>query len=127
VTQIPTVIGLLVCQLAVIEEQTKNVTLVNCFTKLKVERFPSELRRFTVFAALIDGAGDVTLEVVVVRLSDGDRIYERPVRLSFGDRLQEVRFIFRVTDCSFPAAGQYEIQLHADTQALAHHKIRVDV
>lgn len=123
--QVPTVIGLLVCDQTVIEEATKNVTLVNCFTALRVEQFPSGPRRFSVFAALIDGSGEMAMEVVVNRLENDQEIYRRAVRLHFRDRLQEVRFLFRVTDCRFPAAGQYEVDLWADRQLLALHKFRV--
>ncbi len=63
--QIPTVIGLLLCEQAIIEERTHNVTLVNCFTQYKVSLFPSERQRFAVFAVLTDGFGDIELKLVV--------------------------------------------------------------
>jgi hypothetical protein len=123
--QIPTVIGLLVCEKAIVEEGTKNVTLVNCHTRIKVERFPSEPRQFSVFAILADGAGDVALEVVITRLADDATIYRESRQVRFGNKLQEVRFHFRVTRCSFPSAGKYQIDLFANGQYLAHHRIDV--
>ncbi len=93
--QIPTAIGLLVCEKSVVEEGTKNITLVNCFSIQKVQRVPSEPRQFTVFASLIDGDGEISLEVVVNRLEDGAEMYKRARSLVFDNRLQEVRFIFR--------------------------------
>src|SRR5262245_40606282 len=122
VAQRPSVIGLLLCEQAVVEEKTHNVTLVNCFTRLKVEQFPSEPRRFTVFAALTNGFGDVTLDVVVVRLDNDEEVLRQSRRLRFTDRLQEVRFLFRVTRCSFPVAGVYEVSLVADGESLARHR-----
>jgi hypothetical protein len=106
VSQRPTVVGLPVCEQVVVEEGTKNVTLVNCFTALKVSKFPSEPRRFVVFAVLTDGAGDVNLEVVITRLEDNEEIYRQSARVRFADRLREVRFIFRVGNCTFPTAGE---------------------
>jgi hypothetical protein len=123
--QIPTVIGLLVCEKAIVEEGTKNVSLINCFTTLRVQRIPSEPRQFTVFAALIDGAGPITFDVVVTQVADGRVLYRQSRRFDFGSRLQEVRFLFRVTDFSFPTAGEYDVSLWAENQILALHKIAV--
>ncbi len=123
--QIPTVIGLQVCEKVIVEEGTKNVSLVSCHTILKVRRLPSEPRQFTVFAELIDGAGEVTLEVTVSRLENDQIIYRQARRLNFGNRLQEVRFIFHVTECSFPAAGTYEVVLRAERELLALRKLRI--
>ena len=124
-SQIPTVIGLLLCEQLVIEERTHNVTLVNCFTKCKAATFPSERQRFAVFAALTDGFGDIELKLVVQHLATEEEIYHALRTLRFADRLQEVRFLFRVTNCSFPAAGPYDVILFADGSELARHRIYV--
>jgi hypothetical protein len=123
--QIPTVLGLLVCEKVVIEERTHNVTLVNCFTRRNVEAFPSERQRFAVFAALTDGLGDIELKLVVQRLDTQEEIYQEARRVQFADRLQEVRFLFRVTTCTFPVAGPYDLILLADGSELARHRIHV--
>lgn len=102
-SQIPTVIGLLLCEQVVVEERTHNVTLVNCFTQLNQAMDPSERQRFAVFAALTDGLGDIELKLVVQRLDTQEEIYHALRTLRFADRLQEVRYLFRVTNCSFPA------------------------
>jgi hypothetical protein len=46
-------------KLAVIEEKTRNISLVNCFTRLDFREFPSPPLSFTVYAALSDGLGRV--------------------------------------------------------------------
>jgi hypothetical protein len=107
-SQRPLVVGLLLCEQLVIEENTHNVT-----------------HRFTAFAALTDGLGEVTIDVAIKHLEDYEEIYRQAVRLRFTDPLQEVRFIFRVTQCSFPAAGAYEIGLSADGELLVAHKFYV--
>jgi hypothetical protein len=123
--QIPTVIGLLVCEQIVVEERTHNVTLVNCFTRRKVESFPADGQKFAVFAALTDGLGDIKLRLVVQRLATQEDVYSESRTLRFTDRIQEVRFLFRVTNCSFPAAGAYDVILFADGSELARHRIRI--
>jgi hypothetical protein len=125
-SQRPMVLGLLICEQVIIEEQTRNVTLVNCFTRLKAAQFPTEPKRFVVFAALTDGQGDIQLDLMIERLDTLEEIYRESRRVGFTDRLQEVRFVLRVTDCSFPVAGPYEISLKADGELLAAHKFRVE-
>jgi hypothetical protein len=39
-TQRPVAVGLLLCEQVIIEEGTRNVTPVNCFSPRAVERFP---------------------------------------------------------------------------------------
>src|SRR5437773_10702408 len=66
--QCPGVLGLSLCEQVIVEEKTRNVTLVNCFTHRTVEQFPSEPISFVAFAVLCDGSGEITLEVVLQRL-----------------------------------------------------------
>jgi hypothetical protein len=54
----PIALGLTICEKIIVEEKTRNVTLVSCFSKLIVEGFPSPSQRFAVYAVLTDGLGD---------------------------------------------------------------------
>jgi hypothetical protein len=66
--QRPNVVGLLVCEKTIVEENTRNITTVNHFTRLRVDSFPSPPQRFTVYSVLTDGLGEVGLVLRVVRL-----------------------------------------------------------
>jgi len=71
----PVALGLNVCEKIVVEEGTKNVTLVNCFSKMFVDGFPSGPRRFAVHAALRDGQGRANISLNVkstLRQEDSD-------------------------------------------------------
>jgi hypothetical protein len=59
----PIALGLTICEKAIVEERTRNLTLVSCFTKLIVEDFPSLPQRFALFAVLTDGLGNGTIVV----------------------------------------------------------------
>jgi hypothetical protein len=125
VPQVPTVIGLLVCEKVIVEEHTRNLSLINCFTARKSETFPSAPQQFDIVAFLTDGLGDIRTEVVVWRLDTMDEIYHQAQTVRFLDRLQEVRFLFRVTQCSFPVAGTYQVGLLVHGEPLALHKFVV--
>ncbi|MCI0376455.1 MAG: hypothetical protein L0215_02485 [Gemmataceae bacterium] len=124
--QIPTVIGLLICEQATVEQGTKNLSLINCFTRKKISDFPSSPQRFSVVAFLTDGFGAIPLEIAVSDLETLDDIDRFPATITFKDRLQEVRVVFRVTNISFPHKGAYDVSLFAGDNILAQHRLHVD-
>jgi hypothetical protein len=121
----PVVIGLLACEQIIVEERTRNVTPVNCFTTRRVEHFPSAGERFVVFAALTDGLGETTLDVAIQHLEDLDEIYRRSVTLRFADPLQNVWFAFRITACSFPTPGAYQVSLWAGGELIGQNRFHI--
>jgi len=62
---------------------------------------------------------------VVQRLDTTGDVFRESRTLRFADRLQEVRFLFRVANCLFPVAGPYDVILFADQSELARHRIRI--
>lgn len=123
--QRPVAIGLLLCEQVIVEEKTRNVTPVNCFTHRIVTQFPSEVFSFVAFALLTDGMGDILLEVRISRLDTLDEIYRRSVSFKFTNPLSEVRCIVRIRDCSFPESGHYQIMLLADNEMVCQRKLLV--
>ncbi len=51
--------------------------LIGSFTGMKVSRFPSDPFPFSIYAALTEGLGDITMELIVARLDSGEEIYSR--------------------------------------------------
>jgi hypothetical protein len=121
----PVVIGLLCCEQAIVEERTWNITLVNCFTRLKVSQFPSAPQRLVVFTALTDGLGEGTLSVVVAALDTLEAVLTRDKEIQFADPLQEVRVLFRLNQVSFPRPGAYQVTLLADGELVAQRTIHL--
>ena len=117
--QRPVAMGLFLCEKVIIEEGTRNITPVNCFTHRSVKRFPSEQFPFEVFSILTDGLGEMALQVLIRGLDTMDEVYQRSTTFRFPDPLQEVRFGLRIRDCSFPHAGYYEVILFAGNELVA--------
>jgi hypothetical protein len=124
---IPTARGLAVCEQVIIEEGTKNVTLVNCFTGKRARRFPAEEIKFVVFAFLSAGEGEINIEVNVESLTDFTAFYQRFQRLQLVDRMVEVRFIYRINECVFPEPGHYQVNLLAEGEILAQQRILISI
>jgi hypothetical protein len=113
------------CDYVIVEERTKKVSLIGGFTGMRVNDFPSTPSPFSVYAALTDGLGDVTIEVIVSRLDTEEEIYHFHNLVRFPDKLAKVRFHLRLTHCSFPVAGSYQFTLLADGEWLAQRRLRV--
>lgn len=120
---LPTVIGLVICENVIVEKGTENLSLINCFTIKKAGAFPSDPQRFAVVAFMSDGLGKIPMELTVKGLDDFEVIHQHRMDVHFPNRLQEVRFVFRVTDCVFPAAGAYDVCLLTTDELLAQHRI----
>ena len=122
---LPIVRGLVLCEKAIVEDGSKNVSLINTFTKIWVRDFPSTVQPFIAYAALTDGLGEAIMDLVVTRLETDEVIYSYRNRLRFPDRLEEVRALIRVNNCTFPAAGQYEVTLLIDGEWVAQRDLKV--
>jgi hypothetical protein len=123
--QQPVAVGLALCEQVIVEETTRNITLVNCFTRLHLRNLPAEATRLAVFAALTDGIGDATISLVVHRLDTMEELYNQEYRVRFSDPLQEVRVLFRLNRLVFPSAVRYQFALMADGELIAHRVAQV--
>src|ERR1700722_2233626 len=101
-TQLPMALGLALCDQVIVEEKTRNVTLVNCFTDRHVEEFPSDPVPFVVFAWLTNGTGETRLQVVIERLDTFEEVHRVTFSARFTNPLQTMRCTVRVRSCSFP-------------------------
>src|SRR5262249_59244754 len=115
-TPLPLVLGLTVCEKAIVEEGTKNVTLMSTFTRIVVEEFPSLPQRFALYTVLTEGLGDGTIDLVIRNLDTNEEIYTAQMSVRFPDRVGEVRVLFRINRCSFPIAGEYLCTLLLDNE-----------
>jgi hypothetical protein len=110
---------------AIVEEGTKNVTLVSTFTRIVVEEFPSLPQRFALYTVLTEGLGDGTMDLVIRNLDTNEEIFTAQMPVRFPDRVAEVRVLFRINRCSFPAPGEYLCALLLDDEWLAQRRLQV--
>jgi hypothetical protein len=123
--QRPSAVGLILCQQVIVEERTRNVTLVNSFGRLEVDGFPSSPQSFTVHAILTDGLGEVAIDLAIARLDTLETIYARSWRTTWENPLRVIHFLARVNSCSFPVAGWYQVSLAADNEPITRTVMNV--
>lgn len=122
----PTVVGLKLCQQAVVQERTRNVTLVNCFRKLVFRSFPAEPLPFTVCIVLTDGLGKGELTLTITSLEGMQDVWEHSWEADFPDPLKELWFLIPVAGCTFPEPGRYQAALSVNGEATAQAILRVE-
>ena len=71
----PIVLGFELCEKAIVEEQTRNVTLVNTFLSVWAKDFPSPQEPFVASVVVTAGVGSVTMDLIVMRLETGEEVY----------------------------------------------------
>jgi hypothetical protein len=123
--QRPSAVGLFLCEQVITEKGTDNVTVVNSFSRRAVRRVLSRPFPFVVFALPTDGLGEVELEVTINRLDNLDEVYRAGTTFRFPDPLHAYRCKLRIQDCSFPVAGDYEVNLHAGGEVIARRKLSI--
>ena|SRR6266404_3291257 len=119
----PIAVGLIICEKVIVEEFTKNVSLLNTFTKLNVATHT--LPRFVVYAVLTDGLGTCRVQLSIVELETAEEIYSRQMAATFLDRLAELRVLFSTNQCSFPKSGKYQLILLVDDELVAQRTLVV--
>lgn len=123
-TQRPVCVALALAEQAILEEGTRNVTLVNCFRRLRLSALPSS-GRLTVFAALTNGRGRVVIDLVVSRLDDLDEVHETSRTVRFRSPLQEIWLLFQLSHDIFSAPGLYQVALMAEKEIIAQRVLEV--
>jgi hypothetical protein len=104
-TPTPTAIGLWICERVVIEQGTRNPSVIAAFDGLGVEQFPARPLPFSVFSTLTDAVGRGTISLRVCSLQSGDLIYRNDRRFTSTGRLTAVNIHFRVETIIFPVQG----------------------
>lgn len=117
--EVPVARGLFVCENVVIEEGSRNVSIINSFTVRYLGHFPSIPVPLQVFSLLTDGLGIYTVRVQLVRLDTAEEITHWTGKIGFLDKLQFVRYKLRLDQCVIPAPGKYQFQLLVEDESIS--------
>jgi hypothetical protein len=123
--ELPIVRGLLVCERAETDPQTRRLTFVNRRTRYLAPAFPTGPTNWAVFAALADGFGSVPITLVIERPGSEVEVVRYGTTVEFADRLREVPLLLNVRNVVFPAAGTYVFTLLAGDEPLASQPLAV--
>ena len=117
--------ALILCQQVIVEEGTKNVTLVNTFSRLKQKVFPTPPLSMLVYATLTDGLGAVPFSLVLSRLDSLENLKRWSITLHLTNPLLEYRLRWRLSAVQFPEPGRYGFALFADGDEIAQRVLQL--
>lgn len=123
--ELPIARGLFLCERVIVEETTRNVSLINCFTRLVVDSFPSPPQSFSAFAILTNGNGTMPLRLTVSDPKEQRELLDIIGVMTFTDPLHILRPMILIRQLVFPTAGKYEIVLDSDGEFLAQTQLEM--
>lgn len=110
----PLSIGLTICRSVIIEEGTRDLTIVGSFFGFLGTEFPFTPAPFRVISSLVGGHGEGELVLTITQLRTDDELFAIHRGISFVDRFTEVCVMFRFSNCEFPEPGAYMMTLLMD-------------
>jgi uncharacterized protein DUF6941 len=120
----PVAVGLMLCDQVIVDKDTNKPCLIGVFTALAVQDF-KEPQRFSAFATLTNGRGQVPVELVGFRLDNGEQMYKQTYSVFFPDPLKVVNLNIRVRSIVFPAPGWYDLITRVRGELIAQRRIHV--
>jgi hypothetical protein len=125
--QLPIILGLTLAKEIVVAEHTRNLTMVNCFRRLRFPSFPATNERFYVIAAATDGIGEMEFSLTIAGLEAGSEVFEANRKIVFRSPLAETWIVWTVWPSIFPEAGVYQVSMNANNELLAFRSLWVSI
>ena len=117
--------GLTVCEQVIIDHHTRNISLINCFSRFVAGEFPFTPLPFCVFGRLTGGQGEAELTLTIINVRTDEEIASILRRVTFPDRFSEVRFFFRLPTVEVLEPGEYLFALYVDDDWITNCRIQV--
>lgn len=129
---LPTVLSMYICEQVIVDQHSRNPSLISVYTWRGFLDFPTDRVPFSVFCSLTNAQGKGTIRLEVSRLlpdhADPDEesvLYSQDGELVFPSRHAIVHAAFRIRSLVFPQPGVYEIRLRVDGESIVARRPRV--
>jgi hypothetical protein len=119
----PEVLALVVADTVHRDDETGKVYIIGTRFTIHARAFPWTHPRIAAYMALVEGRGEVKLEIRVVDMDEGNPIAQTEVMVTFPDPLDELDLAIFLSDVVFPEPGEYRLQLYADDQFLRERRL----
>jgi hypothetical protein len=121
----PIALAVMICDTVIIEKDTEKASLIGLFQRFHLAQLPGIAPPFCVFSMLTGtaGRGTITLEIEKLDTLEVVKTYDNIV--DFPSRQTRVRVLFRLNDCEFFEAGEYQAKLLVDGEWIAHQRFEV--
>ena len=109
--RLPKVVGLVLCKSFRFLPPRGKPSLIDVFHALRFHHFSSPKLNFVVYFALYDGMGEGIMELKITRMENEEDAVIKEEKVFLPGRAMHRNCLMAVTGCSFPAPGNYAVNL----------------
>ena len=122
----PDVLAMIVCDQIITDRLTGKQSLIGMFSKIHARGFPASHPQLSVFVALTDGHGKSDLTIRIVDSNDSrPPLVEGRGSVKFKDPRAIANLALQFHGLSFPAPGQYRVQLYSGNELLREARLEL--
>ena len=121
----PVALGLTLCEFAVIDENTHNVSAVSCFSRRFLDGGLEAMPPFYALAFMVGGHESMPAKLLIERLDTLETTNEKSFTLGFANSLEEIRALVRVRASAIPVFGYYNALFVVDGEMIAQKRFSI--
>lgn len=120
----PYALAMVICDAIHTDPGTGKRTILGCFSSIHARKFPAVHPIFAVYVAATDGHGKTPMRLQIVDANEERQPIARlEVEADFGDPRMTLELDLVIANLTFPAAGEYRIQLYAGNELLIERRL----
>jgi hypothetical protein len=120
----PLSLALMICERVIVEEATKNKSLMSTFNQINAKAFPAVHPSMTVFVSVTNGNGSYPIEL---RISDpqDNKLLSVKGQIQFQNPTSVVEIGFALQGLIFKEPGSYSIEFYCDDELISERRLLV--
>ncbi|HEV3255726.1 MAG TPA: hypothetical protein VG013_02480 [Gemmataceae bacterium] len=125
--QVPYALAMVICDAIWTDPYTLKHTILGTFSAVSGHRFPLTVPVLGVYIALTDGNGKIPIKLRLIDADEElDSLFESEVEVEFTTPLAVHELKFMAQGITFPAAGEYRVQVTARGEHLVERRILIN-
>jgi len=122
----PEVLALILCDQIITDRITGKQSLIGMFSRIHTPGFPATHAQLSVFVMLTEGHGRTELTIRIVDSNDArPPLVEGKGHVEFSDPRSIANLALQFHGLTFPAPGEYRVQLWSDDQLLREARLEL--
>jgi hypothetical protein len=122
----PVVLTLLIADNHILDHRWGQHSVIGIFSQVKATTFPLTLSRLCIYAELSNGRGPVPIQIRIIDAAESRTpVIDAVANITFADPLDVGHLAFGAMSITFPAPGDYRVQLLAHSVLLAERRLNL--
>lgn len=123
----PVVLAMVICDAIYQDPATRKCTLLGTFSTINARQFPVQHPQLAVHVALTDGHGRTRIRLMLVGVDENQPplFSSGEGTIDFNDPRMVAELNFTVANLTFPAPGEYRLQVYGNDELLMERRLHV--